>query len=127
MKRLLSLFILLLIFSFIYPSPLFPSKRGIVVKARLPNGKVKPLRLYSGYYALVIGCSDYRYWPKLPNPVKDAKEVKEALEKLGFKVKLVLNPDSEALREAFGALVDGPGKDKLRVYLYILQGMDIRF
>ena len=65
------IFLLLLVVVFIFPTSLYPAKRGIVVKARLPNGKVKPLKLYSGYYALVIGCGDYRYWPKLPNPVKD--------------------------------------------------------
>ncbi len=81
------IFLLLLVVVFIFPTSLYPAKRGIVVKARLPNGKVKPLKLYSGYYALVIGCGDYRYWPKLPNPVKDAREVAEALKKLGFKVK----------------------------------------
>jgi len=42
--------------------------------------------LYGKSYALVIGASDYKYWPKLPGVKRDVQLVKAALEKHGFAV-----------------------------------------
>ena len=50
--------------------------------------------LYKDYHAIVVGISDYEWWPELPNAVNDAKEVADRLKKMGFQVKLVLNPIS---------------------------------
>lgn len=84
---------------------------GIEVKAG--RGGSKKVRLYSGYHALVIGVSDYRKgWPRLPNPVKDAKEIAALLTKRGFKVDLVLDPTWAQLRKAFNNLIIGPGRNK---------------
>jgi len=89
------------------------STRGIKVKARTSDGGEREIRLYSGCHALVIGCGEYRdsRLGRLKGAVRDAKEVAGALKKLGFKVKLVLNPDSEELSKAFYGPVEGPGED----------------
>lgn len=55
-------------------------QRGIQVKARTVAGTTKEVQLYSGYYALVVSVGDYRAeWPKLPNPVRDSREVASML------------------------------------------------
>lgn len=54
--------------------------------------------LYKGSYALVIGVSDYTAgWDDLPGVVSDTVAVKAALEKQGFKVRVVLNPTEREL------------------------------
>jgi hypothetical protein len=50
--------------------------------------------------ALVIGNGDYQNLPKLRNPVNDAKGMKEALNKRGFKVILVGDANKQAMKKA---------------------------
>jgi hypothetical protein len=96
---------------------------GIKIMARDPSGRLKPMRIYSGYYALVVGCSEYtRGWPRLPNPVSDAKAVAQMLTGLGWQVDLVKNPDGAALRKAFNRVIAGPGKDPDRAVLVWFSG-----
>ena len=103
-----------------YQSMVMAKTRSIRVKARTPDGKTKEINLYSGYHALVVGCGDYtKGWPRLPNPVRDAMEVSTGLEKIGFEVKFVENPDGRALRRAFNDLVSGAGSDpKKAIFVY---------
>ena len=64
--------------------------RGIHVKTQDRQGAEKDIQLYKGYYALVVGCGNYSDgWPKLPNPVKDAKEVSMILKEMGWTVDLL--------------------------------------
>ena len=96
---------------------------GVTVAARDEKGQTKPLHLYSGYHALVVGCSDYTAgWPKLPNPVADARQVAQMLRDLGWQVTLVENPQSVELRRAFNQLVTGPGKDPDQAVLLWFSG-----
>ncbi len=100
---------------------LFAGKRSIIsINAKTKDGKLLPL--YSGYYALVIGVSDYDYLPDLPNAVKDAEQVSSALRKLGFKVKLVKNPTKEELLKALTNLATGAGADPNRAILIYFAG-----
>ena len=71
--------------------PLFAASRGLTVVSK----EGKSIDLYKDYHAVVIGVSDYDYWPDLPNAVKDAQEVKTQLEKVGFTAELHLNPNAE--------------------------------
>ena len=96
--------------------------RGIKVVARTEDGGTRLLPLYSGYYALVVGVSNYEKWPKLPNAAKDAKDVAEKLKKLGFHVKLVLNPTSSELRRALNDLTYTYGRDKNQALLFFYAG-----
>ena len=94
------------------PPTLLATQRGVRVKARTMDGASKEITLYSGYYALVIGCADYsKGWPRLPNPVRDAREVFAALQRLGFTGMFVKNPDGQQLHQAFNSLVGGAGRD----------------
>ena len=91
------------------------STRGIRVKAKSRTGAVKEIRLYSDYYALVIGCGAYKSgWPFLPNAAKDAREVAKLLRGKGWKVDLLENPDSRKLRKVLNTLVAKVGRKKDR-------------
>ena len=72
---------------------LFAASRGLTVVSK----EGKSIDLYKDYHAVVIGVSDYDYWPDLPNAVKDAQEVRTQLEKMGFTAELHLNPNAENL------------------------------
>src|SRR3712207_9190795 len=84
---------------------LFRSGRGLgVVNIKAEDGK--EVKLYERSYALVIGVSDYAQWPKLPGVRKDVEEVARALERHGFLVTKVENPDSAQLDKAFKTCID---------------------
>jgi tol-pal system protein YbgF len=79
--------------------------------------------LYSGYYALVVGCGDYRAgWPRLPNLVKDAREVAGVLKGMGWTVKLLEDPHGSALVEALNRLVAEEGKKPDQGVLFWFSG-----
>lgn len=56
----------------------------------LENGQT--IKLYENSYALLIGVSDYKYWPDLPGVQNDIAITSRELKKHGFKVKTLLNP-----------------------------------
>ena len=97
--------------------------RGIHVKAKDRQGAVKEIQLYKGYYALVVGCGNYSDgWPKLPNPVKDAKEVSMILKEMGWTVDLLEDPDWDRLDRSLNELIVGPGKEKENGVLFWFSG-----
>jgi uncharacterized protein len=61
--------------------------------------------------ALVIGADDYRNVPKLQKAVGDARAMKAALEKTGFAVDLLINPDRATFNTAVSDFTAklGPG------------------
>ena len=97
--------------------------QGVTVEAKQNDGSTKMLPLYKDYYALVIGCGDYRSgWPSLPNPVPDAKEVAEALKQSGWRVDLLLDPNWAGLRTALNRLITGEGRKKEQAILLWYSG-----
>jgi hypothetical protein len=80
--------------------------RSISIKAE--DGR--EVRLYDKSYALVVGVSDYTSgWPKLPGVKKDVEEVARALERQGFQVTVVENPDSAQLDKSFKSFIEEHG------------------
>ncbi|MGZ5785227.1 MAG: caspase family protein [Ramlibacter sp.] len=67
--------------------------------------------LYKASFALVIGASQYKTWPTLPNVLKDAEQVAAALEKQGFQVRRVSNPTGDTLQRAFRDFFADYGND----------------
>jgi uncharacterized caspase-like protein len=124
MKKFPAIFVLIIGVCFwIFPFSLHSASRGITVKAKSSSGTVKEIKLYSGYHALVVGCSDYRSgWPRLPNPVKDAKEVASMLKKLGWYVDILEDPDGKLLKRELNKLVTGPGKSREKGILVWFSG-----
>ena len=116
-------FLIFFSFNALFPFHATADPRGISVKARTRAGETRDIKLYSGYHALVVGCGDYRAgWPKLPNPVKDAKEVASTLKKLGFEVKLLEDPDWATLRRSLHQVIAGPGRDRDKAILFWYSG-----
>ena len=107
-----------LILSTLFPTSALAETRGLSITSK----QGRSLYLYKDYHALVIGVSDYEQWPDLPNAVKDAREVANKLEQLGFDVKLVLNPSSKEMKNAFTDVVYGIGSEENRAILIYFAG-----
>ncbi|MEE9390673.1 MAG: caspase family protein, partial [Candidatus Aminicenantaceae bacterium] len=98
-KKVLLLFLSSILILCLYPF----AQRGFKVMVRANDGS--SIALYTQYRALVIGVSDYLYWPRLPNAVKDAREVGTILKEQGFHTQVVENPTSEEMKKFLNALV----------------------
>jgi len=102
----------------INPTVLFAVTRGISVVSK----QGQPLQLYDSYNALVVGISDYQSWPDLPYAVGDAEEVAKRLKKMGFNVKLVINPNSYELNNAINEMTYRMGRERERAVLFYYAG-----
>jgi formylglycine-generating enzyme required for sulfatase activity len=115
--------LLVLLFLFFSDSVSASHERGITVKVNTSIGRVHELSLYSGYYALIIGCGEYKSgWPMLPNPVKDAKEIADMFLNKGWSIRTVFNPNSRQLKKELSRLVAGPGRDPAKAILVWFSG-----
>ena len=65
--------------------------------------------------------------PKLPNPVKDAREVATTLKKMGWKVDVLENPEGKLFRRKLHQLIVGPGRDKDKAILLWFSGHGYTF
>jgi caspase domain-containing protein len=118
MKRI-AVLSLLALFLFVLASGGAAAKnRGIRIVSKSGEG----LYPYKDYHALVVGVSDYEKWPHLPNGVKDAKDVAERLEELGFRVKLVTDPTHEEMNAALNYLSNEIGRTEDRAILFYYAG-----
>ena len=117
----ISSLIVTLYFCFL-PFSAHAASRGITVKAKTSSGAIKEIRLYSGYYALVIGVGDYDSWPDLPNATKDALDVARRLKKMGFTVKTVTNPTASELKKALNNMTYKYGRESDRAILFYYAG-----
>lgn len=59
-----------------------------------------PYLLYKSSRALVIGAAKYKFWSPLDSVPEDVINVKNSLEKQGFYVRTILNPDGKKLRQS---------------------------
>jgi hypothetical protein len=112
------LVITLLVVSLTFSLPLYATTRGIKVVSQ----KGQDLYLYKDYHALVVGVSEYDYWPDLPNATKDAREVESILKSFDFEVRLLLNPTSRQLSDALKTMAFRLGKVKDRALLFYFAG-----
>jgi hypothetical protein len=122
--RVVGVCLFLIAISFVFVSlPIYATSRGIIVQAKTRSGSPQKIKLYSGYHALVVGSSDYRAgWPKLPNPVNDAREIAITLKEMGWEVDLLEDPDWDRLDNALNKLITGPGKVKDKGVLFWFSG-----
>ncbi|MCF8085065.1 MAG: caspase family protein [Deltaproteobacteria bacterium] len=112
-----SIFIwLTVVFLFVFDSS--ASAKGISVVSK----EGQTLRLYDDYQAVVVGVSNYVSWPKLPNATKDAEEVAEQLNKMGFTVKLVTDPTYRQLQKTLSDLAYDMGNKADRALLFYYAG-----
>jgi uncharacterized caspase-like protein len=119
MRKFFEIQLLSTLILFLFLSSLsFSDTRGFSVTP--PEGP--SLYLYKDYHALVVGISDYDKWPDLPNAANDAREVASGLKQLGFEVKLMLDPTSGELKNAFSDLVYQMGSETNRALLFYFAG-----
>ena len=84
------------------------------------SSNTDPVALHS---TLVAGVGDYTQgWPDLPGAINDAREVAASLKKMGFAVKLVLNPTSSELKYTLNDMAFGMGRVKNRALLLYYAG-----
>jgi hypothetical protein len=75
--------------------------------------------------ALVVGISKYKYVPQLANTANDANGVAAALERLGFQIVLLIDPDRAALESAIrdlGTMAEG---GEASVFYYAGHAMEV--
>lgn len=70
--------------------------------AALINGFAVTAGWAAARVALVVGVSQYDKVPSLANPAKDARLVQQTLQKLGFQVKVLTDPNRSQLIEGLG-------------------------
>ncbi|KOR28124.1 hypothetical protein TI03_05435, partial [Achromatium sp. WMS1] len=88
-----------------------------------PRPTFDPISLYKGSYALLIGASEYTAgWSRLKGVEDDIPAVKQALEKHGFTVTVVLNPTKTELLKAFDEFINKYGLDKDKRLLFYYAG-----
>jgi hypothetical protein len=121
------LHVLIISFVFLYPLILHArihkaeNGRGIEIVIRDKQGK--QVGIYKGSHALVIGVSDYKTgWPDLENIPREIVQVEEALNKHKFNIVKVMNPDSEALENAFKDFINKYGYDEQNRLLFFYTG-----
>jgi len=102
-------------------NPSYAQQRGIQVKVVTQAGQ--SIDLYRESYALVIGVSDYTHgWPRIPNAVRDAREVGDELKKHGFHITLLENPASAQLKEGIEKFIASYGLDEHNRLLFYFAG-----
>lgn len=86
----------------------------------VPGSDGSQIKLYNESHALIVGISDYdNGWPKLPGVRKDVNAVKQALERQGFDVTIIMDPDDIELDRAYKDFINLYGMDpQNRLILY---------
>jgi uncharacterized caspase-like protein len=90
-----------------------------VLRLNTGDGEVD---LYGKSYALVMGASAYKFWPKLPGVKKDVALVKAALEKHGFEVTVVMDPTRADFDRSMRDFISKHGQDATARLLFYYAG-----
>lgn len=117
-KITLAVSLIALVLPMAFPPCLSAATRGI----RVVSEKGQSVFLYEEYHAIVIGVGNYTVWPKLPNAVRDAREVASRLKTMGFRVNLIVDPTSRELKTALNEMVYRTGSQKDRAILLYYAG-----
>ena len=96
--------------------------RGLAV-VEVKNRAGDRVDLYAESHALVIGVSEYTGgWPRLHGVKKDVPLVKAALEKQGFSVSMVMDPDRDGIDRAFRDFIERYGDKANNRLLFYFAG-----
>nr|VFJ64132.1 MAG: Caspase domain-containing protein [Candidatus Kentron sp. FW] len=97
------------------------TNRGVALAITDKDGN--QVGLYRESHALVIGVSDYTNgWKPLPGVKEDVKALEKALTENGFKVEVVLDPDSNGLKAAFEDFIKKYGWEEQNRLLFWFAG-----
>ncbi len=103
---------LLLVLVSVYPTATqaVAASKGIAVKIKDQSGK--PVQIYSGSFALLIGVSRYTAgWPNLESVPQELERMRQALLDHQFHVTTVTDPTSDSLQNAVKRFIDNFGFD----------------
>ena len=93
------------------------------VDVRVMDKAGTEVAIYAESHALVIGISDYTSgWPRLRGVKEDVPAVKAALEKQGFSVTVVMDPDRRQLADAFRNFISRHGRGLENRLLFYFAG-----
>ena len=71
-------------------------------------------------HALFIAVADYDEWSKLNNPIKDAREIANLLERYyGFSTELIANPNKRQIREKIREYLNRPFEPDEQLFIYL--------
>jgi hypothetical protein len=119
--RQLVMFLKLLLCLIVVLSVLYADETRGMMKIRDKSGQ--EVGLYENSYALVIGVGEYTGgWPRLPGVKHDIEAVKEMMEKHGFQVTVVEDPDSVRLKQAFDDFINRYGQNPYDRLLFYFAG-----
>jgi formylglycine-generating enzyme required for sulfatase activity/uncharacterized caspase-like protein len=105
-----------------FPPKTFSANRAIV-PIPIYGNKGTPITIYKESHALIIGVSDYKGgWPQLPGVKGDIKAVKEILEKIGFHVVVIEDPNQMELESTIKNFVLEYGLDPENRLLFYYAG-----
>src|SRR5688572_3791651 len=90
---------------------------AVVINVVAANGAWAAQRV-----ALIVGVSKYDKVPSLANPAKDAKLVQATLQKLGFQVKVLTDPNRAQLIEGLGEFEEAAKGSEAAVIYYAGHG-----
>ena len=82
----------------------------------------KQIDLYSDYYALIIGNSEYDNFANLPGVKEDIKDIKETFDKFGIHSTVLENCSSGQMQKALNDFVDVHGCDINRALIFYYAG-----
>ncbi len=104
-----------------HPIVMEAKTRGISISVKDRSGN--RVSLYNSSHALLVGVSNYTHgWPKLETIPYEMQKLAVALEKNGFKVETVIDPDSTNLYTAFSDFIDRYGYDENNRLLFFYSG-----
>jgi uncharacterized caspase-like protein len=86
---------------------------------------VSPAKGQAERVALVVGIGEYRHVPPLANPANDARDMAEALTRLGFRTELVLDPDRVRLEQSLRRLGQAARGADAAVFFYAGHAIEV--
>jgi Caspase domain len=98
--------------------------RLIALTALIGIAAVVPAHAEGSRVALVIGNGAYRKVPELPNPPRDASDVGDALERMGFAVTRLTNADLAQTKKALADFGEAAAHAEAAIVFYAGHGIE---
>jgi len=82
----------------------------------------RPDEIFKNSYALVIGESTYKNWPRLPGAEEDVNELQRVLRKYGFEVTVLMNPTRQEFDNVINCFKRKMGDSNPSRFLFYFSG-----
>ena len=114
------IFLLLLCNLLIASFPFTPLAKSDSINVRTLTGQT--IEFYKDCQALVVGVENYAFWPEKTGAIKSARDVSWELRRLGFSVRLLLDPSAQKLRFALNEFAQKTGNEVERGLVFYYAG-----